>query len=93
MFTQQIKVTETSVSVLFREDYKVSYEKRKGDVKMILFMILLTTLIILIALTVLVISVGGALGIVLFGDVIICIILLAWVIGRLMKRATRRRRK
>ena len=60
---------------------------------MILFMILLTTLIILIALTVLVISVGGALGIVLFGDVIICIILLAWVIGRLMKRATRRRRK
>ena len=57
---------------------------------MILFTILLITLIILVILTVLAVSVGGALGIVLFGDVLVCIILLIWAIKRLARRRRRR---
>lgn len=53
---------------------------------MILFSILLLTLLILTVITVVAISLGGAAFIVVFGDVIVCIVLIALLIKILMKR-------
>ena len=47
---------------------------------MILFLILSLILIALIALTIIVLAAGGTAFIVVFGDVIVCIFILAWVI-------------
>lgn len=49
---------------------------------MILFIILLLIVAILTAITVLAISVGGAVFIILFGDVIVCIALIVWIMKR-----------
>lgn len=51
---------------------------------MILFLILLLTLVILTVITVAVISVTGAVGVVLFGDVIVCIWLIVWFMKRII---------
>lgn len=56
----------------------------KGGDKMILFLILLLTLVILTVITVAVISVTGAVGVVLFGDVIVCIWLIVWFMKRII---------
>jgi hypothetical protein len=53
---------------------------------MILFMILLLMLILLTVFTVIAISVGGSIVIVLFGDVIVCIFIIAWIIKKLIKK-------
>lgn len=53
---------------------------------MILFMILLLILLVLTVLTVLAISAGGAAFIVLFGDVIVCIFIIVWIMSKLIKR-------
>ena len=53
---------------------------------MILFTILLLMLIFLTLLTVLAISIGGTIGVVLFGDVIVCIFLVIWIIKCIVKR-------
>lgn len=53
---------------------------------MILFTILLLTLALLTVVTVLAISAGGAAFIILFGDVIVCMFIIIWVIKRLIKR-------
>ena len=53
---------------------------------MILFLILLLTLVILTVITVAVISVTGAIGVVLFGDVIVCIWLILWFIKKIIKK-------
>ena len=45
---------------------------------MILFVILLLIVAILTAITVFAISVGGAVFVILFGDVIVCIALIVW---------------
>lgn len=50
---------------------------------MILFAILALILIILLVVTVVVTSVIGAGTIVVFGDVIVCIVLLVWLIKKL----------
>ena len=50
---------------------------------MFLFMILALILLILLGLTVLFISVFGAGFIVIFGDVIVCIVLLGWIIKKM----------
>lgn len=50
---------------------------------MILFLILSLILIALIALTIIVLAVGGTAFIVVFGDVIVCIFILAWIIKKL----------
>ena len=50
---------------------------------MILFAILTLILIILLIVTVVVASVIGAGTIVVFGDVIVCIVLLGWLIKKL----------
>lgn len=53
---------------------------------MILFSILLLTLILLTIITVIALSVGGAAFIVIFGDVIVCIVLIALLMRFLAKR-------
>lgn len=53
---------------------------------MILFTILLLTLIFTVIVTVLAISIGGTVSIVLFGDVFVCIIFIAWIMKRLIKK-------
>lgn len=50
---------------------------------MILFTILALTLIILTVITAVMISVGGSFAIVLFGDVIVCIFIIGWIIKKL----------
>lgn len=49
---------------------------------MILFIILLLIVAILTAITVFAISVGGAVFVILFGDVIVCIALIVWIMKR-----------
>lgn len=53
---------------------------------MILFMILLLTLAILTVFTVVVVAATGAVGIVLFGDVIVCIILIVWIMKKIFRK-------
>lgn len=50
---------------------------------MILFTILALTLIILLVITVVMVSVGGSFAIILFGDVIVCIFIIGWIIKKL----------
>ena len=50
---------------------------------MILFAILALILVILTVIVVVVTSVIGAVAIVIFGDVIVCIVLLGWIIKKL----------
>lgn len=50
---------------------------------MVLFAILALILIILLVVTVVVTSVIGAGTIIVFGDVIVCIVLLGWLIKKL----------
>lgn len=57
----------------------------KGDALiMILFMILALMVIILTGLTVLAISIGGSVAVVLFGDVIVCIVIILVIIKRMI---------
>lgn len=51
---------------------------------MILLTILILTALILTGFTVLAISVGGSVAIVLFSDVIVCIILILYIIKRIV---------
>lgn len=53
---------------------------------MILFTILMITLLILAVITVTAISIGGAGFIIVFGDVIVCIVFIALLIKFLAKR-------
>lgn len=53
---------------------------------MILFIIGVMTLIMLAVTTVMVISATGAVGIVLFGDVIVCGFLIAWIIKKIAEK-------
>ena len=59
----------------------------KGDALiMILFMILALMVIILTGLTILAISIGGSVAVVLFGDVIVCIVIILFIIKRIIFR-------
>ena len=53
---------------------------------MIIFTILLLVLMLLIAITVVLVSIFGAGFIVIFGDVIICIVLIVWILKKMIKR-------
>lgn len=50
---------------------------------MILFTILMLVLLILTAVTIVAISLGGSIAIILFGDVIVCIVLVAIAIKKI----------
>ena len=58
----------------------------KGDDQMVLITILLLTLVLLAGLVILMTSVVGAGAIVIFGDVIVCIVFIVWLIRFLQKR-------
>lgn len=53
---------------------------------MILFTILLIILVILAALAIIVLSLGGTLGFILFGDLIVCILFIVWIMKRLHRK-------
>lgn len=53
---------------------------------MITFIILAITLIALAIFTVVTVGTVGAAGIIVFGDVIACIVLIVWIIKRLVNR-------
>ena len=53
---------------------------------MILFIGLLLALVFAVVMTVLSITVGGPIGIVVFGDVIICVLIIVWIIKRIANK-------
>lgn len=53
---------------------------------MFLFLVLLVTFIILTLITILLISLFGAGFIIVFGDVIVCILILAWIISKFFNK-------
>jgi glucose dehydrogenase len=53
---------------------------------MILLTILAITLLFLAIFTILAVSLGGSIFIIVFGDVIVCMLVLIWLMKRLMKR-------
>lgn len=53
---------------------------------MILFIGLLLALVFTVVMTVLAITVGGSIGIVVFGDVIICVLIIVWIIKRIANK-------
>lgn len=53
---------------------------------MVLFLLLTTVLLILLVVTFVAVSVFGAAGIIVFGDVIVCIAIIVWIIKLLHKR-------
>ena len=53
---------------------------------MITFIILAITLIALAIFTVVTVGTVGAAGIIVFGDVIVCIVLIVWIIKHLVNR-------
>ena len=50
---------------------------------MILFIILALIVALLVTITVLAISIGGTAFIIIFGDVIVCIFIILWIMKRL----------
>ena len=53
---------------------------------MIAFIILAITLIALAIFTIVTVGAVGTAGIIVFGDVIVCIVLIVWIIKRLVNR-------
>lgn len=53
---------------------------------MILFTILALVALFLIIFTVVAVSIGGAAFIIIFGDIIVCIAIIVWIIKKIMKR-------
>ena len=50
---------------------------------MVSFMILLIIALVIITLATLAVTAGGVIGVVLFGDVFVCIFIMVWIIWRL----------
>ena len=53
---------------------------------MILFTVLAIILAILLVFTVFVLSVGGAVGIIIFGDIFVCILFIVLIMKKLIKK-------
>lgn len=53
---------------------------------MFLFLVLLITLVMLILITAFVISIFGTGFIIIFGDVIVCILIIAWIIKKIISK-------
>ena len=53
---------------------------------MFLFLVLLITFVILILITAFVISIFGAGFIIIFGDVIVCVLIIAWIIKKIISK-------
>lgn len=57
----------------------------KGVDRMVLFMILVLTLALIITFLVIAISIGGTIAIILFGDVIVCAVIIGAIIRHKIK--------
>lgn len=53
---------------------------------MVLFTILMLTLLFLVVITVFAIAAGGTVFTILFGDVIVCIFIIGWIIKHMSKK-------
>ena len=53
---------------------------------MITFLILATILVIVVATVIAIVAIGGGMFAILFGDLIVCALILVWIIKRLIKR-------
>ena len=53
---------------------------------MVIFTLLLLIKLVLVIITAIVIAVGGSVGIILFGDVIVCIAILIWIMKKVLKK-------
>lgn len=58
---------------------------------MILFITLLIMALLLAVFTVFAIAIGGSVFIVVFGDVIVCIFLIVWIIKKLFKKKPKKK--
>lgn len=58
---------------------------------MILFTTLLIMALLLAVFTVFAIAIGGSVFIVVFGDVIVCIFLIVWIIKKLFKKKLKKK--
>ena len=58
---------------------------------MILFITLLIMALLLAVFTVFAIAIGGSVFIVVFGDVIVCIFLIVWIIKNLFKKKPKKK--
>ena len=58
---------------------------------MILFMTLLIMALLLAVFTVFAIAIGGSVFIVVFGDMIVCIFLIVWIIKKLFKKKPKKK--
>ena len=77
---------EPSGSFFFIRELNIFYYEIKGGFKMIAFILLTIILIALTIFTVVTAGAVGAAGIIVFGDVIVCIVLIVWIIKRLINR-------
>ena len=77
---------EPSGSFFFIRELNIFYYEIKGGFKMITFIILAITLIALAIFTIVTVGAVGTAGIIVFGDVIVCIVLIVWIIKRLVNR-------
>lgn len=62
----------------------------KGVDIMITFIILLCTLLLVTVASIALLSVGGAAFIVVFGDLIVCALMIVWIMKRLLKKKTKK---
>lgn len=53
---------------------------------MILFTILALVALFLIIFTVVAVSIGGAVFVIIFGDIIVCIAIIVWIIKKILKK-------
>ena len=79
--SRNIKI-EPYGSFFFVRELNTSYYEIKGGFKMITFIILAITLIALAIFTVVTVGVVGTTGIIVFGDAIVCIVLIVWSIKK-----------
>ena len=77
---------EPSGSFFFIRELNIFYYEIKGGFKMITFILLTIILIALAIFTMVTAGAVGTAGIIVFGDAIICIILIVWIIKRLINR-------
>ena len=77
---------EPSGSFFFIRELNIFYYEIKGGFKMITFILLAIILIAFGIFTVVAAGAVGTAGIIVFGDAIVCIVLIVWIIKRLINR-------
>lgn len=85
-YDQNNKSTQYSIEKAFemREKFIILYGKECKT--MFLLSVLILTAIFLILCAVLALSIGGTVFVIIFGDVIVCVLAIIWIIKRLSNR-------